>query len=145
MGATVDGVVYRYRVTGDVVRTAYHRRSPQKTCSPDTPPCAAPSPPLHRRADHLDFGEIERRLRSRGNRPYLILDRWSVSDAHLISSWPASWPPPISRGRMTAGAGQRGSTAAYGAAWAALSFRYDLPETGDPVTAGPPPPSPRSS
>ena len=42
--ATVDGVVYRYRVTGDVVRTAYQPTITAETCSPDTA-CAAPSPP----------------------------------------------------------------------------------------------------
>lgn len=137
--ATVDGVVYRYRVTGDVVRTAYQPTITAEDVLTRYPALrSAVAAPYIAALITSTSGEIERRLRSRGNRPYLILDRWAVSDAHL----------DLVLARVMAAADQSGSddrwrrakedhTAAYEAAWAALNFRYDLPETGDPVTAEP--------
>ena len=137
--ATVDGVVYRYRITGDVVRTAY-----QPTITADDVFDRYPAMRGAVRAADVaplitsTSGEIERRLRSRGQRPYLILDRWAVHDAHL----------DLVIARVMDAADQSGSddrwrraaekhAAAYEKAWGALNFRYDLPETGDPVTAEP--------
>jgi len=137
--ATVDGVVYRYRITGDVVRTAY-----EPTITAEDVFGRYPATRAAIAADNVSAlitstsGEIQRRLRSRGNRPYLILDRWAVHDAHL----------DLVLARVMAAADQSGSderwrrakddhTAAYEKAWGALNFRYDLPETGDPVTAEP--------
>lgn len=137
--ATVDGVVYRYRITGDVVRTAY-----QPTITADDVFDLYPALRAAIAAAYVatlitsTSGEIERRLRSRGQRPYLILDRWAVHDAHL----------DLLIARVMDAADQSGSddrwrraaekhAAAYEKAWGALNFRYDLPETGDPVTAEP--------
>ena len=137
--ATVDGVVYRYRITGDVVRTAY-----QPTITADDVFDRYPAMRDAFKAPDVaplitsTSGEIERRLRSRGQRPYLILDRWAVHDAHL----------DLLIARVMDAADHSGSddrwrraaekhAAAYEKAWGALNFRYDLPETGDPVTAEP--------
>ena len=137
--ATVDGVVYRYRITGDVVRTAYQPTITADDVFDRYPAMRAATEP----ADVAPLitstsGEIERRLRSRGQRPYLILDRWAIHDAHL----------DLLIARVMDAADQSGSddrwrraaekhAAAYEKAWGALNFRYDLPETGDPVTAEP--------
>lgn len=137
--ATVDGVVYRYRVTGDVVRTAYQPTITADDVFDRYPALRAAIDPAYVAALLVSTsGEIERRLRSRGQRPYLILDRWAVHDAHLdllIARVMAAADQSGSDDRWRRAADQH--VAAYEAAWAALNFRYDLPETGDPVTAEP--------
>lgn len=142
--ATVDGVVYTYRVTGAVCLTAYESTLTADDVFDRYPALRAALEPSHVGSLITSTSaEIQRRIMERGRRPYLILDRWAVADAHLeLALWrvmdAADNALSDDRWRRAAEKHEEG----YAARWAALSFRYDLSESGDVGTASPEPAAP---
>jgi hypothetical protein len=141
---TIEGSLYRYRVTGAVCLTAYE---PTITASD----VFDRYPALRAALDESSIGslilstsgEIQRRIMEKGRRPYLIMDRWAVADAHLdLALWrimdAADNALSDDRWRRAAEKHEEG----YASRWASLSFRYDLAESGDVATASPEPASP---
>lgn len=142
--ATVDGTVYRYRVTGAVCLWTY-----DSTLTADD--VFTRYPGLRAAIDAADVaailastsGEVQRRILERGRRPYLIADSWAVADAHLdLALWrimaAADTALNDDRWRRAAEAHEE----SYATRWGALSFRYDLSESGDVSEAAPEPASP---
>lgn len=142
--ATVEGTVYRYRVTGAVCLWTYDStltaddvftRYPGLTAALAAADVGALVTSAH--------GEIQRRILERGRRPYLIADSWAVADAHLeLTLWrvmaAADNALNDDRWRRAADDHEEG----YATRWGSLSFRYDLSESGDVSEAAPEPASP---
>lgn len=142
--ATVDGTVYTYRVPGAVCLNAY-----ESTLTADD--VFSRYPALRAAVDASDvgtiitstYGEVQRRIMERGRRPYLIIDRWAVADAHLeLALWRvmAAADNALSDDRWARAAADHEE--GFKSRWAALSFRYDLAESGDVGAAEPEPASP---
>ncbi len=142
--ATVDGTVYRYRVTGAVCLWTY-----DSTLTADDVFSRYPALRAALAADDVGtfitnaHGEIQRRILEKGRRPYLIADSWAVSDAHLeLALWRvmAAADNSLNDERWARAAEQHEE--GYRTRWGSLSFRYDLSESGDVSEAAPEPASP---
>lgn len=142
--ATVDGVVYTYRVTGAVCLNAYESTLTADDVFDRYPALRAALEPSHVGSLITSTSaEIQRRIMEKGRRPYLIMDRWAVADAHLeLALWrvmdAADNALSDDRWRRAAEKHEEG----YAARWGSLNFRYDLSESGDVATASPEPASP---
>lgn len=133
--ATVDGVVHRYRIPGAVVLSAF-----TPTITSDDVFTRYPALRAALGGEGAAFvgemitstaAELERRLRERGRRPYLILDVWALADVHLdLALWrvfdAADNSLADERWRRAAEA-HRDS---FNSRWGSLSFRYDEAQLG---------------
>jgi len=137
---TVDGQVYKYRQTADVVLYDY-------TPTISVTDALELEPTLGANVNGASYealanlfdqtsGEIQRKLRSKGRRPHLIVDSWALADIHMsLFLWRAFTLVANSLGDDRCRQAAEDYRREHESNWAATQFRYDETESNSTAQA----------
>lgn len=137
---TVDGQVYKYRQAADVVLYDYTPTITVTDALKLAPSLGAlvDGGSYEALANLLDqtSGEIQRKLRSKGRRPNLIVDSWALADIHMsLFLWRGFVLVANSLGDDRYRQAAEDYRQEYESYWASTQFRYDETESNSTAQA----------